>query len=374
MKVLLINHRFFPAEGGTERWTRGLARALIHRGHSVTVLTQREPGVPDTEVIDGIEVIRLGMRRWGRFRVPAGYWRTLRSLDYDLLHLSGNRIWCADFYFPIAPLFDGPQVVTPHDFYQLAMDPSSLNRLYFERYLAARLKAFGAYLALTKSEAKRVTGWGYPPERTHVVGEGIEWSEFAERAPAPGVREAWSLSRPLAALYVGGLWENKRVDRIIRAMAPVKDRVALVVVGRDVPGSACDQAHISALAAQSGVEVKFLGGGLSRTTLLSTYRAADLYVQGSQYEGFGLSVLEAMASGLPFVAFDAGAARQLGRSGGGTVVTSEAEFSQALVDLSGDATLRERMGERARTEAKGWDWDPVVDRYLAAYEQALTSR
>ncbi|EQD51739.1 translation factor pelota, partial [mine drainage metagenome] len=46
VRVLLINHRFLPAEGGTERWTYGLAQALVKRGHQVSVLTQEEPGSP----------------------------------------------------------------------------------------------------------------------------------------------------------------------------------------------------------------------------------------------------------------------------------------------------------------------------------------
>ena len=375
MKVLLINHRFFPAEGGTERWTLGLARSLVHRGNEVTVLTQQEPGVPPEEVFEGIHVVRLGMRRWGRFRIPAGYWRTLKGLDYDILHLSGNRIWCADFYFPLAPVFDGPQVVTPHDFYQLAMNPSFLNRVYFERYLAGRLKAFDAYLALTDAEADRVTRWGYPLGRMRVVGEGIDRVEFeGHEVSIDKVREKWSLSHPIVALYVGGLWENKRVDRIVRSMEPVKDRMALVIVGRDVPGSMCDREKTTALAGRLGVEVKFLGAGLSRTELLAAYRSADLYVQGSQYEGFGLSVLEAMASGLPFVAFDAGAARRLAQSGGGRVVTTEAEFSRSLRELAADPTLREGMAKQARSEARRWDWDVVVDHYLAVYREVLTSR
>ncbi len=372
MHVLLVNHRFFPAEGGTERWTLGLAQALHRRGNKVTVLTQSEPGVPGLEILDGIEVRRIPMRRVGGFRIPSGYWHALRSLDYDLLHMSGNRIWCADFYFPVAEVFGGPQVITPHDFYQLAMDPSPLNRLYFGRYLPFRLRAFQAYLALTEGEAGRITRFGYPQDKVRVVGEGIDLKDFSHPSPPLRLRERWGVSRPVLVLYVGGLWPNKRVDRLVSALEPVKDLASLVVVGRDVPGSASDQTHVATQASRLGVEVKFLGA-LNRAEVVSAYRESDLYALGAQYEGFGISLVEAMASGLPFVSFDVGAARALSREGGGRVARTEEEFRSHLVELVRNEGLCREMGLKARTASRSWEWDAVVDRYLEAYGEAVKS-
>jgi glycosyltransferase involved in cell wall biosynthesis len=372
MRILLVNHRFFPVEGGTERWTLGLARALVKKGASVTVLTQLEEGTRAEETMDdGIHVVRVRTSKVGKFRIPRGYLRTLGRLDYDLLHMSGNRIWCADFYFPVANIFDGNQVITPHDFYQLAMDPSPLNRLYFGRYLPSRLLAFQAYMALTEREGDRIANFGYPRERIHVVGEGIEHSAFIEPGPRPNdLRKKWGVTRPFVALYVGGLWANKRVDRIVTALQPLRDKASLVVIGRDVPGSPYDQAHVSALAKDLGVEARFLGP-LPREDVLNAYREADLFVLGSQYEGFGLGLAEAMAAGLPFLSFDVGAAPTLAEDGGGRIANNEQDFAAILKTIVGDEDIRKTMSAKATVAARKWEWDAVVDRYLEVYKTVL---
>lgn len=373
MRVLLVNHRFFPIEGGTERWTLGLALALRKRGVEVTVLTQQEPGAAAEELLQGIQVVRIPMRHVGRFRLPSGYWSTLKRLDFDLLHLSGNRIWCADYYFPVAEIFDGPQVITPHDFYQLAMDPSLLNRIYFKHYLPMRLRAFDAYLADTDREGEMVASFGFPRERVRVALIGIDTDEFAQETPPWGMREKLGISHPVVALYVGGLWENKRVDRLVRALAEVRERVSLVVVGRDIPESRFNQAQITSLAAALGVEVKF-AGALERQKVIAAYKESDMYLLGSQYEGFGISLVEALAAGLPFVAYDVGAAPLLAQGNAGFVARDDKEFADAVKALATDHVQRRAMSLRAKQASKSWDWDRIVERYLASYQEVLTSR
>lgn len=370
MRVLLVNHRFLPAEGGTERWTLALGRALHRRGHHVTVLTQAEAGVPPQEVLEGLEVERIPMRRIRGIRVPQAYWRTLRRLDFDLLHMSGNRIWCADYYFPVASIFDGPQVITPHGFYQWEMDPSPRNRWYFGNYLPRVLRAFDLYLALTERERQQITGFGFPEGRVRLVGEGIDLGDLTAPVSPLGLRQRFGFTRPQIALYIGGLWENKRVDRLVRAIAPLRAQVALAVGGKDLPGTRFDRAHVQKLSEELGVETRFLGF-LTHDEVRAAYREADIYVQGSQYEGFGISLLEATASGLPFVAFEAGAASHLAEDGGGRVARTEEEFTSHLREVLQRPGLREQMADSARRTARKWDWEVVVEHYLATYQEAL---
>lgn len=371
MKILLVNHRFFPAEGGTERWALGLGRALVKKGNEVTVLTQLEPNTTRLGVLDGIRIVRLPFQRFGKFRVPLGYWRTLKSLDYDVINVSGNRIWSADLYFPVAGVFDGPQVATPHDFYQLTMQPRSVvNRAYFGWYLPWRLRAFDEYLAQTQREKDRAIRLGIPESLITVAGTAIDIHDFQESVPRVGIRENWKITRPMIGLYVGGMWENKRVDRVIRSLAPLRDQVSLAVVGRDVPESRWNQRVLQQLADDLQVEVRFLGSP-SRRDLVGMYHESDLYLFGSEYEGFGLSLLEAMASGLPFVSFDAGAAPLLSQSGAGFLAQSEEEFTQRVRELVMDEGLRHEMGERGRRASVNWDWMTISENYLGAFNRAI---
>jgi glycosyltransferase involved in cell wall biosynthesis len=364
VKIVLPVFRYVPALGGATRLVQLVAEGSAARGHSVTVVTQEEPGSPPEETIAGVRVLRLKMRHVGGFRIPKGYLRLLRSLDADVLELNGNRIWCSDFYFPSANSFGWPQVLMPMGFYHYWMRRGLVRWLYYDEYLPGRLRAFDGYVALTDAERDQVVGWRYPSERAHVIPVGIDLAEFAHPPEnATAVRASWGLSTPQVAVYTGGLYDNKRVDRLVRALAATSGTWGLVVVGSDVPGTQYDRTYCERLARELSVPVRFLGA-VPRATVLASLFAADAYVQGSEFEGFGIGLLEAMAAGLPFVAFDTGAAESLSRTGAGFCVHSEAEMASRLGEV------RERHSEISQTARRAvgdWSADRMVDRHLELF-------
>ncbi|MGC2290214.1 MAG: glycosyltransferase family 4 protein [Thermoplasmata archaeon] len=371
MRILLANHRYFPVPGGTERGVQVLAENLVVRGHQATVLTQQEPGVPDHEWIHGVEVIRIPTRSVAGFRVPSAYLRRLRSIDADLFHLHGNRIWCADFYFPVARLFDWPQVLTGHGFYQYAVHPRAWDRWYFERYLPRVIRAFDAYACRTDHERDQLVHWGVPPERLQRIPDGVDVEEFASSPePLAVVRARWALSTPRIAVYAGGFFENKRVDRLIEAVGRVRDRWGLILLGRDVPTSPYNAAHCAALAQRLGVSVRILGA-VPRAEVVASFLAADAIVSASEYEGFGLTITEALAAGRPFVAWRTGAIPEMAATGGGIAVDSEGAFAEALARLEDD-TYREGMGRRGREASKDWSTDVMISQHIELYRRVIS--
>ena len=364
--MVLASHRYPPATGGSERVAELIATGLVRRGHRVTVVTAQEPSTPDREDREGVEVIRLPLRPVGGVRFPVRYLRTLRALPADLFHLTGNRIWCADFYLPFQALFDWPQVVTGHGFYQYAIHPGPWDRWYFERYYVGRLRRVDAYAAISELERSQLIRWGLPPDRIERVPNGISLAEFTPPADAPpGFRETWGVRSANIAVYVGGFFENKRVDRLVRALAQRAGRWGLVVYGPDRATPPYDAASVGRLASELGVPFRWMGVR-PRSEIRAALRAADVVALGSSYEGFGLLLLEAMASARPFVSFDVGVARELAETGAGRVVRTEAEFGAALAEYE-SAEARAISGERGRAAVPRWSDDAMVDRYLAVY-------
>jgi len=304
--------------------------------------------------------------------VPSGYLRLLRRLDADVLHMHGNRIWCADFYFPFARFFDWPQLVTGHGFYQYAMHPRAFDRWYFERYFPRVLRQFDAYAADTEYERQQLISWGVDPGRVPRIPLGAAVEEFRESPiPVDAVRKGWGLSTPNIGVYVGGFFENKRVDRLIEAASRTGGQWGLVLIGRDVPESPFNRAYCESLTRKLGVAVRF-AGELPRPETVASFLAADAVLSASTYEGFGVTLAEAMAAARPFIAWSTGAAPEMAATGGGIVVRSPEEFVSALKRLA-DAETRGEMGRHGRAASPEWSFSAMTDRYLALYERLRSS-
>ena len=373
MRLVVACHSYFPAVGGSERLIQALAEELAHRGTDVTVVTRQDPGTSRKEQLRGVTVVRLPMVRLGRFYVPRGYGRTLRSLAPDVFHLAGNRVWCADFYLPFAGRYAWPSVMAGFGFYQYEMHRRAWDRWYFENWIPSRLQHIDRYAALTAHERDQLLSWGVGASKVEVIPAAVALEEFdAPRRSAAEVRAKWGFKAPNVAVYAGGFYDNKRVDRLVRSVAATHGRWALVAIGKDLPGAPHDRASVAHLASETGAEVA-LRDVLPRPELLDAFSAADAVVLGSSYEGYGILLLEAMAMGRPFVAFRSGAAPELAATGSGFCVDTETEFAEALHRLE-DAGTRESTGARGRAAVREYGVDRLATRFLNSYEQAAEHR
>jgi 1,2-diacylglycerol 3-alpha-glucosyltransferase len=360
VKIVLCMFQYLPAAGGSVRGLQMLAEGFAGRGHDVSVVTMLEPGLSSQETINGVRVVRLKMRHFAGIRRPIGYGKAIASLKPDVVEINGNHIWAMDFYRP-ADDDARARVINLHGLYHAKMRGGLLQRVYHNTYLPAKLALFDAVVTQTQEETEFVVSRGYPRERVHLIQTGVDVSEFWIHRPNGHV---FRTERKLA-LYAGGLFDNKRVDRIIRAVGLTKGEWELVVIGPDVPGSFADLAHCREIAKKTGAKVRFLGA-VERGMVLDAFHSADAYVQGSSFEGFGLAILEAMAADLPFVAFDAGAARDLAATGAGRVVESPEEMARMLAEIP--EWYVKGTGPKAAEERNS---DRTVERHIALYESLV---
>lgn len=184
-----------------------------------------------------------------------------------------------------------------------------------------------------------------------------------------------------------------------RSIGVADDEIIVAFVGRVVLEKAIDvfadavsiasksNAKIRALVVGEGPEKRrfeeilptgVFTGYLEGEALARAYASADIFFNPSVTETFGNVTLEAMASGVPGVCAAASGSRSLVEDGKTGVLIGDAKdtaaFAQALVDLSADADARRRMGAAARSKSSAFDWDAILDRLVADYQEFSASK
>jgi len=180
-----------------------------------------------------------------------------------------------------------------------------------------------------------------------------------------------SQGNPKKILYVGRTDPYKNLTALIRAFAKARERcpfpVALTVAGF------ADTRYPAArrVAAQLRIESEVNWTGyLSDDELVSAYRSADLLVHPSRYEGFGLQVVEAMASGLPVICSSAGSLPEVAGDAAVMVDPDDPDgLAEKITEVLTDETLAHRMAEKGLRQADKFTWSRTAAETLEAYKE-----
>lgn len=215
-----------------------------------------------------------------------------------------------------------------------------------------------ATLVPTESLRHELAGAGF--RRLQVLARGVDARQFSPARWNRLLRQSWGVGEHgMVVLYVGRIAAEKNLALLIetyRKLQAVKSAVKLVMVG-DGPERATLQAM--------NPDVVFAGMRTGED-LAGHYASADLFLFPSTTETFGNVVLEAMASGLPVVAYDYAAAREHIRHGENGVRAAFADplaFTSLALSLAMDGENARRMGCNARLSAERLDWDCIHDRF-----------
>jgi glycosyltransferase involved in cell wall biosynthesis len=245
-----------------------------------------------------------------------------------------------------------PSIVVIHDLFPIT-SPELVGRpkhLRFRAMMPAILRRADEIVCVSDATASALTA-----VRTTTIGEGP--SPIPETGPARG-------ERPYV-LVVGELYRRKQIDVLLRALPEDLD---LVVVGPALPETL---ARFRAAAARLGAGRVRHEGWVTAERLGALYRGAALLALPSLDEGFGRSLLDAMAHGTPAVASDIPALRELGGDAVRLVAPpgDERAWARALTEVAGDAELRARMSARGRELAAPRTWDAVARQFVALAER-----
>lgn len=215
-------------------------------------------------------------------------------------------------------------------------------------------------------------------ERVRIIPNGFHASRFRPSPSRDAFRKRLGVGDEVPlALYAGRLASNKGLHHLVPAFA----RVARGVPGARLVLAGEDQglgAGLRALAREHGVEDRVtFTGHLSDEDYRAALACADVFVLPSEWEAFGIVLVESMACGVPCVATRVGGAADVvvdGETGFLVPYGDEEALAGALARVLADRALARRLGEAGRGRAFAtYSWDAVVERTLALYEEAMAA-
>ena len=338
---------------------------VIKEDRAITV-TVRSPKVP------GSPHYRLMLRN-------AAVRQALERFRPDLIECQDayNLPWAAIAHrrrFPqtalvAAYMTDFPTVYVERPFSKVITGPlaSVCGRICY-RYCGALYRRFDTVFSLSENGgAAKLRSYGIDP--VYVVPLGVELGEFGPQKRDTRLRRKLGLAdhQPLL-IYVGRLDGEKKPDVVAKAFGALPEdlgaRLALI-------GEGPLREEIAALGDERIIMPGYMN---DRTELARWLASADIYVSGMADETFGVSIVEAQASGLPVVGVAAGAMLdRVTRSEGrlGPVGDSEAMARNILEVWNGD---RARMADEARAQALQFSWDHSMEVLFGEVHPAAFAR
>ena len=303
---------------------------------------------------------------WHQTELP----RLVRQHKLDVLHVPSYRrlLWrkpCA-------------LVATIHDLAPFHVAKKyDWKRMLYGRVIVRRLaRRQDEIIAISENTARDiVTFFGLPRERITVIHNGLEHDRFfpgsREQAQA-AIAKRFGLQRPFF-LYLARLEHPaKNHVRLISAFNEFKAATSsdwvLAFGGSDWHGA--EAIHAAIKQSPFAGDIRSLGF-VSNEILPDLYRAAEVFVYPSLYEGFGLPPVEAMACGCPVISSSCGS---LGEVIGDAAVIIDPENIQAMAAqlriLATDVDLKKRLRAAGLSQARKFDWNRTAAETLKVYERA----
>ena len=388
MKIAFITFEYPTfVQGGAGIYAKNVTRKLAKLGHDVHAITPRLKQSINYEVKDGVSIHRIDFIDKPLLRAPS-YWLNLRKGfrkieqevgSFDILH--GNTT--SDFSLDKGFTKGTPRAITVH---HLARDvveilrPSLFTRIkdlggetglapLIERTCIHRADKIIAVSEYTK--VKLASIYGVALDKIEVIYNGWEERSFAfsEKEKAE-VKAKYNISngKPIL-LFVGRVDDRRKgLDVLLKAFKIMltKRDARLVVVGSG------NQKPFRELSSSLGIMSQVIFTSfVDDLTLQRLYSICDVYVCPSRLEGFGLTILDAMAAGKPVVATKAGAIPEIVESGqNGFLVpaNNENELAMTIMQILDNSLQAKAMGENNRKKVQmHYSWEIAAHKTAAVY-------
>lgn len=380
MTILLITE-FFPDlkrlnfSGGVETRTFFIAKNLARR-HKVIVISRRKRGEKKKEETGGLKILRLGIELdKTEAKFSSIFFRLIfivqsfiigRKFQPDLVE--GSNFIC----FPPAWLLAKVKNVS-----SVAWYPDLLGRKWVRKFgvltglpglileKLSLLLSWNKIIALSQETKKKLIKAGIKKEKISVVYGGVAL-EFIHRI------KARKFSQPTICC-VSRLMTYKNIDCLVKAIASIKDKISdiqLVIIGKGP-----EKKNLRKLVKKLRLEGQvFFKQDLRYKDLLSVLKGSKVFCLPSEIEGFGLVIIEAASSGVPFVVADLPISREVSRDRGGLFFKRGdwRDLARKISQILQDKNLYLKLRREARELARFYSWSKMSLQTEKIYKKSLS--
>jgi glycosyltransferase involved in cell wall biosynthesis len=365
------------AADGISTATMNMVVAFQRAGLTARLLVAEYPGAPLHANVAGLaDTTVLPTRGLGSLRYPIGFAHELRRLaqGVDLVHLHGLWRYPTIVGGPILRASRVPYVISPHGLLmQEALAHHAVRKMIALRLAERHTLGSAQLLVADGAKEQEALRSKLPSLRTSVVqlavDTGVFRRELDQRSHGSEHHTLLSVSRisPIKRLV-------ELADAFGRAARNRPDWDLVVAGPEDDPDY---RRQVEAMARQRGVteRVRFVGR-LDGTALVNAYRDADVFVLPSTSESSGLSVIEAMAVGLPVIATTGAPWAEIASERVGWWIPPGVEALTAAIEDAMNTAPAERqaISDRARALAlRNYSLDALRERLVATYRDAVRS-
>lgn len=413
MRIAITSDIYYPMTNGVAVFAHNLAKGLARQGHDVMVICPSFTGkphktregrvttvylrsirmpfypdqineVPDNKKILGKKLPRLAYRH-GLWITVDPYMEVKRALSKfhpEVIHNQTAEM-VAFAVRRYAKRYNVPMVSTGH-----AYPDNITSQVKILKPIKKPLDAIlGAYMASFLKHSEYAT---MPTEMAiddlvpknrkrfkvtvEPVSNGVDLSQFGPGKVPERIYRKFKLPKdqPIA-LYVGRVDPEKSISKVVEAFAGVLEKIPNAVLV--IVGDGTDRQHLVDLAKALGIEKSLrFPGRIYPPDVMDIYRAAQVFVTASETETQGIVLIEAAATGLPLVAVDAGAVREICQDKKNGILCQPGnveELTDAVVKILQDKKLRKKYGEASQEIAKKHDLSQTLKRFVEIYEEAI---
>ncbi|ULN48778.1 glycosyltransferase family 1 protein [Mycolicibacterium goodii] len=370
MRVAIVAESFLPNVNGVTNSVLRVIEHLRRTGHEVLVIAPDTPRSepPAERIHDGVRVHRVPSRMFPKITsLPLGIPRprmvgVLRGFDPDVVHLAspallgyGGLHAARHLGVPTVAVFQTDVAGFAESY---GIGAASRAAWAWTRHLHSRADRT---LAPSTSAMENLAAHRIP--RVHRWGRGVDITGFAPSARDELLRAAWSPAGKPIVGFVGRLAPEKHVERL--AVLAARPDLQLVIVGDGIDRPKLESTLPSAV----------FTGELRGAELAAAYASMDVFVHPGEHETFCQAVQEAMASGVPVIAPNAGGPRDLVAPYRTGLLLDVDEFEKALPTAVDHLIAeRPRYAVAARRSVLTRTWPAICDELIGHYEAVLGQR